>query len=64
MTAEEFLAERGLTPEKIDNEVLYNLIIQLMEGFAAIKQMEAIEQVRQLAKEHFDSQKKSTIIMP
>jgi hypothetical protein len=64
MTAEEFLTEQGLTKEKMDNENLYSFIVNLMESFAALKQMEAIEQVRLLVKEHFDSQKNSTIIMP
>jgi len=64
MTAEEFLIQQGVTKEKMDNEVLYGLIANLMEGYASVKQLEAIEQVRLLAKEHFDSQKKSTIIMP
>ena len=67
MTAEEFLTEQGFTPEKIDNEVLYKLIIKLMDGYAFKKQIEAIDQFRELANKTFNTFKQvqtNTIIMP
>jgi len=64
MTAEEFLTENKLTPDKFGNETLYKLIKSLMEGYATVKQMEVVEHFEELGKELFKTDKpKSSIIM-
>jgi len=65
MTAEEFMEECGITPDKVNNEILYKLIGKLMEGYANQKQKEVVEHFEQLGKELFKTSKpKPTIIMP
>lgn len=62
MTAKEFLTEKEITAEKLNNEVLYELIVGLMEAYALVKQIEAVNSFGEELKKELN--KKSTIIMP
>lgn len=65
MTAEEFLHEKGITAEKLKNQILFDLMIGAMEAYASIKQVETIDSITENVKKQFKVDKpKSSIILP